>query len=124
MSHFTRIKTQLRDVETVKRALGDLGYEVVENGIVHGYGGQKLDAELVVETGSKYDIGFRREGEQLAMVADFWGLHIDRQRFLNDVSQRYAYLTVCEQAQARGWQIAEEVNQKDGSIRLVMQRWA
>ncbi|HOA23390.1 MAG TPA: DUF1257 domain-containing protein [Aggregatilineales bacterium] len=123
MSHFTRVRTQLRDLDTVRRALEDLGFEVVENAPVRGYNGQQERADLVVQTGSEYNLGFRREGQNVVMVADFWGLRIDREGFLNRVTQRYAYLTVLDQAQKQGWQsVAEEV-QEDGSIRLVMQRW-
>lgn len=123
MSHFTRVRTQLRNIETVKQALTDLGYHVTD-GSVRGYGGQRADADLVVNTGGQYDIGFRREGENVVMVADFWGLKVNREQFLAQVSQRYAYLTVVEQAQAQGWQSVVEEKQPDGSIRLVMQRWA
>jgi hypothetical protein len=76
-----------------------------------------------VSTGSPYDIGFRREGQNIVMVADFWGLRVDREQFLHQVSQQYAYITVMEQAQIQGWQAVNEERQPDGSIRLVMQRW-
>jgi hypothetical protein len=123
MSHFTRVRTQLRNIETVKQALEDLGYTVAE-GTVRGYQGQLENADLVVNTGSSYDLGFRKEGENVVMVADFWGLRINRDQFVKQLSQRYAYLTVMEQAQTQGWQSVTEEVQSDGSIRLVMQRWA
>jgi hypothetical protein len=123
MSHFTRVRTKLQDVQTLRRALEDLGYNVETNGAVRGYGGNVTPADLVVRTDADYDIGFRRTGESVVMVADFWGLRIDRTRFLNEITQRYAYLTVLEQAGAGGWQAVEEEVQADGSIRLVMQHW-
>lgn len=123
MSHFTRVRTQLRDIETVQRALEDLGY-TVENGVVRGYGGQRAVADLVVRTDSGYDIGFRQEGDAVVLVADFWGLRINREDFLKKVTQRYAYLTVVDQATAQGWQTMTEEVMADGSVRLVMQRWA
>src|SRR5690606_148864 len=139
MSHFTRVRTQLRDLQTVRRALEDLGYEVEEGRTVRGYGGQETDADLIVRTGSQYDLGFRQGGGATLMVADlsgprvarrpvvkvadFWGLRVDREAFLNRLTQRYAYLTVLEQAQTQGWQSVTEETQPDGSIRLVMQRW-
>lgn len=123
MSHFTRVRTQLRDVGTVRRALEDLGYDVETDGAVRGYGGNVTPADLVVRTDAEYDIGFRRAGESVVMVVDFWGLRVDRKRFLDEVTQRYAYLTVLDQAASQGWQAVEEEVQADGSIRLVMQHW-
>jgi Protein of unknown function (DUF1257) len=123
MSHFTRVRTQLRNLETVKQALAELGYSVTE-GSVHGYRGNEVDADLIVQINDSYDIGFRQEADQIVMVADFWGLRIDREEFLKTLSQKYAYLTIMEQAQSQGWQAMNEELQPDGSIRLVMQRWS
>ncbi len=123
MSHFTRVRTQLRNIETVKKALEDLGYKV-EEGAVRGYAGQQANAELVVRLDGKFDMGFRREGSNVVMVADFWGLRMNREEFLQKLSQRYAYITVIEQAEQTGFQMMTEEVQQDGSIRLVMQRWS
>jgi len=123
MSHFTRVRTQLRNIDTVKQALEALGYTVAD-GKIRGYQGQLENADLVVNTGSTYDIGFRKEGEAIVMVADFWGLRMNRDQFLKQISQKYAYLTILDQAQTQGWQSVTEEVQADGSIRLVMQRWS
>lgn len=123
MSHFTRIRTRLHNLDTLQKALEDLGYTVEHGGVARGYGTQTQAADLVIRTGSQYDIGFRSEGGQVMMVADLWGLKIDREKFLSEVTQRYAYITVLEQAAARGWHSVNEEVQEDGSIRLVMQRW-
>jgi hypothetical protein len=124
MSHFSRVKTQLRDIATVQQVLEDLGY-TVETGDVRGYSSQRAKADIVVRTDKNYDIGFYQQDDgSVAMIADFWGLSIDRDQFLEKITQRYAYLTVVEQAAEQGWQIAEEEVQEDGSLRLVMQRWS
>jgi len=124
MSHFTRVRTQLRNLTTVGQALEELGYNVEENVAVRGYRGQEAKAELVVRTDTNYDIGFRQEGDNVVVVADFWGLRMDRNKFLQEVAQKYAYITIRDQAEVRGWQMATEEVQEDGSIRLVMQRWS
>ncbi len=123
MSHFTRIRTKLRNLETVRQALQELGYTVNPRGVVRGFGGQTEQADLVVQTETRFDVGFRAEAGHIVMVGDFWGLPIDRERFLQQVTQRYAYLTVMQQAVSEGWQAVAEEVQPDGSIRLVMQRW-
>ncbi len=124
MSHFTRVKTQLRNLNLVQQALEEMGHQVIPDSHVRGYHGDQTRADLVVHMPGKYDIGFleQPDGDD-EMVADFWGLKIDRKTFVNEVTQRYAYLTVVEQASAQGFQVTAEENQADGSIRLVMQRW-
>lgn len=123
MSHFTRVKTQLTDIKTVQRALEELGH-TVSSGPVHGYQGQETQADLVVRLDGRVDVGFRQDGKAVSMVGDFWGSHTSPEEFLNKVSQRYAYLTVIEQTTGQGWQKVTEETQPDGSVRLVLQRWA
>lgn len=122
MSHFTRIRTQLRNVDVLKQAVQDLGYTVRE-GVVRGYGGQVAKADLVVAINQSFDVGFTQENEHMVLVGDFWGLKMDRQEFLDKVTQKYAYLTIQAQAEEQGWQLVEEEVQADGSVRLVVQRW-
>lgn len=123
MSHFTRVRTLLQDLDTVKRALVDLGFDVTE-GTVRGYSGQVASAPVVVKLESGFDIGFKQDSGRVQMIADFWGLKIDREQFLSKLTQRYAYLTVVDQAAQQGWQLAADEVQQDGSIRIVMQRWS
>jgi hypothetical protein len=123
MSHFTRVKTQLTDIQMVKRVLEDLGHTVT-SGIVRGYGNQETRADLVVRLDDRVDVGFQQDGKVVGMIGDFYGSHISPEAFLNKVSQRYAYLTILDQTTDQGWQKVTEETQADGSVRLVLQRWA
>ena len=124
MSHFTRIQTKLQNMATVQRALEDLGYVVEEGGKVRGHGNQRTATDLVVTMDGRFDVGFGQQSNgEVTMVADFWSLKVDRKAFLEQITQRYAYFTVLEQAEAQGFHVTTQENQQDGSIRLVMQRW-
>jgi uncharacterized protein DUF1257 len=39
------------------------------------------------------------------------------------IAQRYAYSRVTQELKRKGYQIAKEEKQKDGTIKLVAQRW-
>ena len=41
----------------------------------------------------------------------------------NRVAQRYAYSKVLDELKRKGYQIAKEEKQKDGTIKVVAQRW-
>ncbi len=122
MSHFTRVRTQLRDIDTVRQALTNLGYSV-RSGEVRGYRQERASADVVVEMENGFDIGFRQDGKLLTLVGDFWGIKMKPEEFLAKVTQQYAYLTVVHQAADQGWQIVGQENQPDGSIRLLVERW-
>ncbi|MFG3816063.1 DUF1257 domain-containing protein [Limnothrix redekei] len=126
MSHFSQIKTQLRNLTSLKAALTDLGMDWKEGpATVRGYQGQTETADVAIEQPNGYDIGFAWNGQEYALVTDmqFWQLNGSVDRFLKQVTQRYAFHTVISSSAEQGFQVAEQVKNEDGSIRLVLQRW-
>ena len=75
MSHFTKIKTKLYNLNILKKSLSDLKLEwTAENQEVRGYKGQKQQAEIVIHQDNNYDLGFKWNGKEYELVADlmFW----------------------------------------------------
>ncbi|MGB3693260.1 MAG: DUF1257 domain-containing protein [Spirulinaceae cyanobacterium] len=127
MSHFSNIKTQIRNLDSLKAALTDLNIDW-ESGprSVRGYQGQTRKAEVVVEQNNDYDIGFSWNGEEYEMVADlqYWQQDLSVEGFLKRITQSYAYHTVVKETSNQGFQVAQQQKNEDGSIRLVVQRWS
>jgi hypothetical protein len=128
MSHFSQIKTKIRNLEALKVALTDLGADWKSGPCgVRGYQGQTEQAEVVIPQDNGYDIGFRcnADTQEYELVADlqYWQQPLTVEGFLRQVTQRYAYNTVLSTTSQQGFQVAEEQVQADGSVRLVVQRW-
>jgi Protein of unknown function (DUF1257) len=127
MSHFSNIKTQIRNLASLQAALTDLGIDWKSGPeTVRGYRGKTTTAEVVVEQDNNYDIGFSWNGTEYELVADlqYWQQAWSVDGFLNRVTQRYAYNTVMTETSKQGFQVAEQQKNQDGSIRLVLQRWS
>ncbi len=127
MSHFSNIKTKIRNLSSLKSALNDMGIDWKEGSSpIRGYQGQTRQAEVVVEQDNNYDIGFSWNGSEYELVADlqYWNQPLTVDGFLRQVTQRYAYHTVVEATNQQGFNISEEQKNEDGSIRLVVQRWS
>jgi hypothetical protein len=127
MSHFSQIKTQIRNLEALKTALSELEIDWKSGPRpVRGYQGQTHDAEVVIEQENGYDIGFSWNGQSYQLVSDmqFWQQNLSVQGFINKITQRYAYHTVVQETAKQGFQVAEQQKNEDGSIRLVLQRWS
>ncbi len=127
MSHFSQIKTQLRNLGSLEAALNDLGISYqTGNAVVQGYQGQTHEAQVAIAQENGYDIGFRWNGTEYELVADlqYWQQPLTVDGFLRQVTQRYAYHTVVTETTKQGFQVAEQQKQADGSIRLVLQRWS
>lgn len=128
MSHFSQIRTKIRNLSSLKAALTDVGVDWKQGpSPVRGYRGQTEAAELVIEQSNGYDIGFKLnpESQEYQLVADlqYWNQSLSVDGFLNRVNQRYAFHTVVDATANEGFQVAEQQTSEDGTIRLVVQRW-
>lgn len=128
MSHFSQIKTKIRNLDFLKLALNDLGADWKAGPCdVRGYQGQTQSADVVIAQDNGYDIGFCRNPEtsDYELVADlqYWQQPLTVEGFLRQVNQRYAYNTVVSETSRQGFQLSEEQVREDGSVRLVVQRW-
>ncbi|MBD2099359.1 DUF1257 domain-containing protein [Leptolyngbya sp. FACHB-261] len=127
MSHFSQIKTKVRSLEPLQKALSDLGLNWKSGpSPIRGYRGQTREAAVVIEQDNGYDVGFSWNGSEYELVADlqYWQQSWSVEGFLNRISQRYAYHTVLAETANQGFQLTEQRNSADGSIRLVLQRWS
>lgn len=123
MSHFTTIKVQIKNGEILQGVLQELGHQVEQNTTVRGYLGNKTHAEYVIRQNNGYDLGFRRNGENYELVADFWGAEINQQDFVNSILHKYAHKTLMTTVQEQGFNVEEEEVLEDGTVRVVVGRW-
>lgn len=127
MSHFSQIKTQIRNLTSLQAALTELGIDWQAGpSVVRGYRGQTRNAQITIEQDNGYDLGFSWNGNEYELIADlqYWQQPLSVDGFLRRVTQRYAYHTVVKETAQQGFQIAEQQHNEDGSIRLLVQRWS
>ena len=128
MSHFSTVKTELRDRESLLAALRDLGQEPsAGEQPVRGYRGQTVTADLCCPQSEGGDIGFRwnsaEQHYELVTDLDLWKQSVPGERFLAQLPQRYALQSILRSSAEEGYQVAEQREQADGSIELVVTRW-
>ena len=126
MSHFTKIKTKLYNLEILKKSLNDLALETeLESKEIRGYNNQKHVAELVIKQDNNHDIGFAWNGSEYELVTDlmFWSQPYSVDKFLNQVNQRYAYNSIIHMSEREGFQLAQSKNPQDGSVRLLLRKF-
>jgi len=127
MSHFTQVQTVIRDQSLLEEALRQLNYRFQsgERVPVRGYQGNQESAQVVIDTGSDYDIGFQRQADQsFAVCADWWGVRnktkLREESFLQELNRTYALLAVKRQVIRQGLIIEEENILPNGEIELVV----
>ena len=128
MSHFSTIRTKLKNKPQLQEALEILQYDVKHDQELkvtgaHGIGHETVEAELAIGT----DIGFRLNEITgvYELVADLetWNQRISVERFMDKVNQQYARMTVHNTVKEMGFQVEEEWEMEDNTIELTVTRW-
>jgi len=128
MSHFSTIKTQLKEAEPLVKALNNLGYVInKEDKFVKGYKGKSTAVDISLKLPSDTKVGFKWNNNsnayELVTDLDLWKFEIPVERFISKVTQMYAYQTIISKTKEDGYQIVEQKNKNDGSIELVLTKW-
>ena len=128
MSHFSTIKTQLKEAKPLILALNNLGYSINQDEkFVKGYRGKFTPVDISMNLPGNTKVGFKWEDTskayELVTDLDLWKFDIPVERFISKVTQMYAYQTIISKTKEDGYQIVEQKNKNDGSIELVLTKW-
>ena len=128
MSHFTSIKTTIRNKPQLIEALELLQYNVTEDQELKVTGAHGIKHEVVeAEVAITKDIGFRLNpnSNEYELVADLetWNQPIPVERFVDKVTQQYARMTIYNSVTELGFKVDEEWEMDDNSIEITATRW-
>ncbi len=125
MSHFSTIKTKIKNKPELIEALQLLQYDVQEDQeLINPLDHQHEKVKVDVSIGD--DIGFRRNSKGVyELVADIqtWKDPVPPKRFVEKVTQQYARMTVHNAVKNMGWEVAEEWEMTDNTIEITATHW-
>nr|YP_009398605.1 hypothetical protein [Kuetzingia canaliculata]ARW67791.1 hypothetical protein [Kuetzingia canaliculata] len=128
MSHFSKVKTNISNLEILKLTVKQLGF-----GYTSFYSREEhVNSCLVSENLSVYDninkplFSFVWSGSEYNLVADLqlWSLEIDLSYFLDKLAQYYAYNIILAESSVTGFYPVNAKQSNDGSLRVTLQRWS
>lgn len=135
MSHFTSIKTEIKNAQALLKALTDLGFSNVEMHKtaqnLYGYQGdiRPETAEVIIRRqylgSASNDIGFKQQddGTFKAVISEYDRGYKYSQQWLNGLTQRYGYHALMDVVEIEGFNVEEEEVLEDGTIRVMLARW-
>ena len=128
MSHFSTIKTQLKEAKPLIEALSNLGFPInKEQKFVKGYQGKFTAVDISMNLPGDTKVGFKWDNNsrtyELVTDLDLWKFELPVERFISKVTQMYAYQTIISKTKDDGYQIVEQNKKTDGSIELVLTKW-
>ena len=126
MSHFTCIKTKIKERPFLIKALNVLGHEVQENVLLENPSDHD-HKQWQVEVAIHDEVGFKwiKETETYELVAelDAWDLDVPVNRFIEKLTQQYAKVTIEAAIEEKGFTIESESTKINNDIELVVTRW-
>ena len=131
MSHFSTIKTKIKDQEHLIEALNDLGYKAIQEQtvmVVEDPKHAKDHPSVEVEVTAGTDIGFRfneaTQAYELVTDLQTWQHNIPVERFITKLTQQYALRVLTTAVKEEGFVIQDQVvNEQDLAVELVCTRW-
>ena len=125
MSHFTTIKTKIKNKPELLEALELLQYDVKQDQeLINPLDHQHEKVKVDVSIGN--DIGFRLNNNgEYELVADIqtWKDPVPPKRFIEKISQQYSRVTLHNTVKEMGFQVEEEWEMDDNSIELTVTKW-
>ena len=129
MSHFTCIKTKIKERPYLIEALEGMGHEVEENKVlvINNVSHADDHPEFHADVAIRNDIGFRwnknMETYELVAELDTWDLDVPVNRFIDKLTQQYARATLLSVSEEEGFTVEKESTNIDNTIELVVTRW-
>ena len=129
MSHFTCIKTKIKERPYLIEALEGMGHKVEENKVlvVNNVSHADEHPEFHADVAIRNDIGFRwnknMETYELVAELDTWDLDVRVNRFIDKLTQQYARATLLSVSEEEGFTVEKESTNIDNTIELVVTRW-
>jgi hypothetical protein len=122
MSHFATITTQIKDIEALRQACGELGLTLKQGIEARGYGSNRHPGEHVIVLKGPYDIAVTRQPDgSYGLTTDWWEGHVEREVGKNygRLLQLYGVWKTAMEATRKGYMVTRQ-GLKDGSIKVCL----
>ena len=120
MSHFTTIKTQIKDIEAMRSACQEMGLSLLQNAEARGYYENKTKGDYVIRLKGPYDIALNKQPDgSFGLTADLWNGHVEQEvgPGYGKLLQLYGVHKAMSEARKRG-HLVRRSQQPNGSIKL------
>ena len=122
MSHFTEIKTQIKDIEALRSACQEMGLALLQDAEARGYYENKTKGDYVIRLKGPYDIALNRQPDgTFGLTGDLWNGHVEQEvgQGYGRLLQLYGVHKATIEARKKGLSVLRR-QQQNGSIKLVL----
>jgi hypothetical protein len=122
MSHFTTIKTQIKDITALELACKEMGLTLLQNTEARGYYENTIKGDYVIRLRGPYDIALNKQPDgSCGFTADLWQGSVEKEvgKGYGKLLQLYGVHKASIEARKRGLSVLRR-QKEDGSIKLTL----
>ena len=122
MSHFTTIKTQIKDINALRSACTEMGLTLLQNAEARGFANQNKRGDYVIKLKGPYDIALNQVKDgSFELTTDWWNGHVESEVGANfgKLLQLYGVHKATIEARKKGLSVLRRAK-TDGSIKLIL----
>ena len=122
MSHFTEIRTQVRDIAALRDACKELDLQLTDKTTSRGYAGQTRQGDYVIRLKGPYDIALSHQDDgTYALTTDWWAGHVEKEvgQGFGRLLQLYGVHKTRLEAKRKGYTVKRQTL-ADGAIKLTI----
>ena len=124
MSHFAKIKTQIKSIVALRAACKEMGFEVIDNSVARGYGSNTIPGEHVIRLKGPYDIAVNKERDgTYGLTCDWWDGRVEQEvgKDFGKLLQTYGISLATSLMKAKGFTVKRNLL-ANGNVELNAQR--
>jgi hypothetical protein len=114
VSHFTTIKTVIKKLQHLKKALNEMNIKYL------------LKENLIsIPQSNNRSLTFAWNGKSYDFIADleFWQQDLSFEGFLQKIQKNYNYYSILDQTEKLGFIATEKVQTSDGKFKITLQNY-
>jgi hypothetical protein len=122
MSHFTTIKTQIKDIDALRSAVQEMGLSLLQNSNARGFSMASIKGDYVIKLKGPYDIAVSKQSDgTFGLTCDWWGGHVEKEvgKSYGKLLQLYGVHKAMQEAKRKG-HLVQRRQQQDGTIKLTI----
>jgi len=127
MSHFSKVKTRINDLNILRKTLVNLGFSCDnQQKYINDINKNTHSVDLVaIDSNNSLSVGFYYDNDHYTIIADIdlWKTSSSFNFFVEQLHQNYALNMILKQTNTEGFQKITQDSLVDGSIKLTVQRW-
>jgi|WetSurMetagenome_2_1015567.scaffolds.fasta_scaffold325348_2 hypothetical protein len=128
MSHGGGIVVLIRSIEALMDAISDLKLAQEKMKQIETADGKIYKVDVAVKDENNKLVGFQKQKDgSYKIIADSRGLNTmqlkKQQQFVNSIKKRYAYNMIIKELNKQGYQIAEEKQVENDTVKIIARRW-